>query len=115
MHRIACFRDDLVFFIYLYQRWIYRVDHQRRNEYGVTGYGKYGKSRSLQSALCSDMQIMVVFSSDELQTKRSTDEQPPPMLAASPAAEAPEIDADSNTAATPARKGLRQRLVADTS
>jgi len=24
LHRLACFRDDIVFFIYLYQRWIYR-------------------------------------------------------------------------------------------
>jgi len=29
MHRVACFRDDIVFFIYLYQRWIYPVDHTR--------------------------------------------------------------------------------------
>ena len=21
MHRLSCFRDDIVFFIYLYQRW----------------------------------------------------------------------------------------------
>eukprot|EP00048_Salpingoeca_helianthica_P012818 m.188650 g.188650 ORF g.188650 m.188650 type:complete len:603 (+) comp15424_c0_seq17:1752-3560(+) len=33
-HRIACLRDDLVFFIYLYQRWLYPVDHARVNEYG---------------------------------------------------------------------------------
>jgi hypothetical protein len=30
------YRDDLVFFIYLYQRWIYRTDHTRVNEYGQT-------------------------------------------------------------------------------
>ena len=29
MHRLSCFRDDIVFFIYLYQRWIYRVDPNR--------------------------------------------------------------------------------------
>ncbi|GHP06447.1 hypothetical protein PPROV_000519200 [Pycnococcus provasolii] len=34
MHRLAVFRDDVVFLIYLYQRWIYRVDHTRVNEYG---------------------------------------------------------------------------------
>lgn len=33
-HRIACFRDDLVFFIFLYQRYLYRVDKKRANEYG---------------------------------------------------------------------------------
>jgi len=34
LHRIACLRDDVVFFVYLYQRWIYPVDHSRRNEFG---------------------------------------------------------------------------------
>jgi len=33
MHRLACFRDDLVFFIYLYQRWIYAIDHRRLSEH----------------------------------------------------------------------------------
>jgi len=34
LHRLACFRDDIVFFIYLYQRWIYKVDYTRVNEFG---------------------------------------------------------------------------------
>ncbi|KIM31321.1 hypothetical protein M408DRAFT_320336 [Serendipita vermifera MAFF 305830] len=34
LHRLACFRDDVVFLIFLYQRWIYRVDTKRVNEYG---------------------------------------------------------------------------------
>ncbi|KAG8818395.1 Cleft lip and palate associated transmembrane protein 1 [Serendipita sp. 401] len=34
LHRLACFRDDVVFLIFLYQRWIYRVDTKRINEYG---------------------------------------------------------------------------------
>ncbi|KAJ7771117.1 cleft lip and palate associated transmembrane protein [Mycena maculata] len=34
LHRLACFRDDLVFLIFLYQRWIYRIDPKRVNEYG---------------------------------------------------------------------------------
>lgn len=29
MHRLSVFRDDLVFFIYLYQRWVYPVDKSR--------------------------------------------------------------------------------------
>ncbi|XP_062714704.1 lipid scramblase CLPTM1L [Aedes albopictus] len=31
-HRIACFRDDLVFVIYLYQRWLYPVDKSRLDD-----------------------------------------------------------------------------------
>lgn len=28
-HRLACFRDDVIFLIYLYQRWLYPVDKNR--------------------------------------------------------------------------------------
>nr|XP_018917278.1 PREDICTED: cleft lip and palate transmembrane protein 1-like protein isoform X1 [Bemisia tabaci] len=31
-HRLACFRDDVVFLIYLYQRWLYPVDKSRIDE-----------------------------------------------------------------------------------
>ena len=34
MHRLACFRDDVVFVVYLVQRWMYPVDKSRPNEYG---------------------------------------------------------------------------------
>ena len=34
LHRLSVFRDDLVFVVYLYQRWIYRVDKRRANEFG---------------------------------------------------------------------------------
>mmetsp|Transcript_14208 Transcript_14208/g.36784 ORF Transcript_14208/g.36784 Transcript_14208/m.36784 type:complete len:173 (-) Transcript_14208:57-575(-) len=33
-HRIACLRDDVVFFILLYQRWCYPIDRTRANEFG---------------------------------------------------------------------------------
>jgi hypothetical protein len=36
MYRLGCFRDDIIFLIYIYQRWIYRVDPKRMNEYGVS-------------------------------------------------------------------------------
>ena len=36
LYRIGCFRDDIVFIIFIYQRWIYRVDPKRKNEYGVS-------------------------------------------------------------------------------
>jgi len=29
MHRLSCFRDDIVFFVYVYQRWKYSVDKTR--------------------------------------------------------------------------------------
>ncbi|XP_035537608.1 cleft lip and palate transmembrane protein 1-like protein [Morone saxatilis] len=44
-HRLACFRDDVVFLIYLYQRWLYPVDKTRVNEYGVS-YDEEPKGKS---------------------------------------------------------------------
>jgi len=35
LHKLSVFRDDLIFVIYLYQRWTYRVDKKRVNEYGL--------------------------------------------------------------------------------
>eukprot|EP00934_Nitzschia_sp_Nitz4_P006302 Nitzschia sp. Nitz4//scaffold13_size275219//75058//77530//NITZ4_000859-RA/size275219-augustus-gene-0.228-mRNA-1//1//CDS//3329535969//6292//frame0 len=40
MARISCFRDDIVFFIYLYQRWLYPVDESRPVEGGGDGTEK---------------------------------------------------------------------------
>lgn len=37
MYRLGCFRDDIIFLVYVYQRYIYRVDLKRVNEFGVTG------------------------------------------------------------------------------
>ncbi len=34
IHRLATMRDDVVFFVYLYQRFAYRVDKTRANEFG---------------------------------------------------------------------------------
>ncbi|KAL5267468.1 hypothetical protein ACHWQZ_G004485 [Mnemiopsis leidyi] len=37
LYRLGCFRDDIIFFIYLYQRWVYREDPNRVNEFGSSG------------------------------------------------------------------------------
>merc|ERR1712203_692784 len=34
-HRVACFRDDVVFLIYLYQRWLYPIDKNRIDASGM--------------------------------------------------------------------------------
>lgn len=36
MYRIGCFRDDIVFLIFLYQRYIYKTDPTRVNEFGFS-------------------------------------------------------------------------------
>ncbi|PHH61723.1 hypothetical protein CDD81_8015 [Ophiocordyceps australis] len=37
LHRLATLRDDVIFFIYLYQKWAYRTDYSRVNEFGQGG------------------------------------------------------------------------------
>lgn len=37
LHRLATLRDDVIFFIWLYQGWKYRVDYSRVNEFGQGG------------------------------------------------------------------------------
>ncbi|KAB5575614.1 cleft lip and palate transmembrane 1 [Coniochaeta sp. 2T2.1] len=37
LHRLSTFRDDIIFFIYIYQRWAYKVDYTRVNEFGQGG------------------------------------------------------------------------------
>lgn len=37
LHRMATFRDDIIFFVYIYQRWAYAVDYTRVNEFGQGG------------------------------------------------------------------------------
>lgn len=37
MHRLAVFRDDIIFVLYLVQRWQYPVDAARKNEFGASG------------------------------------------------------------------------------
>ncbi|KNE72018.1 hypothetical protein AMAG_15960 [Allomyces macrogynus ATCC 38327] len=38
-HRIAVFRDDIIFVVFMIQRYLYRVDHSRVNEFGQGGNG----------------------------------------------------------------------------
>lgn len=55
LHRLSTFRDDIIFFIYIYQRWAYRIDYTRVNEFGqggddeteVTGEKKDGEVKAL--------------------------------------------------------------------
>jgi hypothetical protein len=37
LHRLATLRDDIIFFVYLYQSWKYKVDYTRVNEFGQGG------------------------------------------------------------------------------
>jgi len=64
MYRIGCFRDDVIFLIYLYQRWIYRVDFKRLNEFGVSG-------EDIVQAGNDEAETAPIQSKEEIETKAS--------------------------------------------
>jgi hypothetical protein len=49
MYRIGCLRDDVIFFIFLYQRYIYRIDPTRVNEFGFSAEMMEQKKREEES------------------------------------------------------------------
>ncbi|KAF3132399.1 hypothetical protein TWF594_009528 [Orbilia oligospora] len=49
LHRIATLRDDVIFFIYLYQLWSYRVDYSRVNEFGQGGDGEEDEKKETKA------------------------------------------------------------------
>lgn len=63
MYRIGCFRDDVIFLIYLYQRWIYRVDFKRLNEFGVSG-------EDIVQAGNDEAETAPIQSKEEIETKK---------------------------------------------
>lgn len=51
MYRLGCLRDDIVFFIFLYQRWIYKIDPTRVNEFGYSAAMETGVDASTSNAV----------------------------------------------------------------
>ena len=48
---VGCFRDDIVFFIFLYQRYIYKVDSKRVNEFGFSAEMLDEKNKDITSGV----------------------------------------------------------------
>ncbi|KAL3081305.1 hypothetical protein niasHT_039782 [Heterodera trifolii] len=67
LYRLGCFRDDIIFLIYIYQRWIYRVDPKRVNEFGTTGDDQTG-TEEVRAIEASSSQA--VDRADEKQTEQ---------------------------------------------
>jgi hypothetical protein len=49
LHRLSTFRDDIIFFVYLYQRWAYKVDYTRVNEFGQGGEDEVEGEKGVES------------------------------------------------------------------
>ncbi|XP_008553083.1 putative lipid scramblase CLPTM1 [Microplitis demolitor] len=61
LYRLGCFRDDIVFFIFLYQRWIYKTDLSRVNEFGYSG--------DMEADQASKKQVAVASTKDKVSKK----------------------------------------------
>ncbi|KAF7197921.1 Cleft lip and palate transmembrane protein 1-like [Pseudocercospora fuligena] len=53
LHRLATLRDDVIFFVYLYQAWAYKVDYSRVNEFGQGGDEEEEESKKAAKPLTS--------------------------------------------------------------
>lgn len=76
MHRLSCFRDDIIFFIYLYQKWIYPVDATRTNEFGQSGEEEpqVAASPELQNGGENHQLEAAVNESEDVATSSAADE-----------------------------------------
>ena len=54
LRRIACFRDDIIFVIYMYQRWIYDVDETRT----ASGYKRGAKKGQIKVGMWADLILL---------------------------------------------------------
>lgn len=53
LHRLATLRDDVIFFVYLYQAWAYKIDYSRVNEFGQGGAEEEEESKKATKPLTS--------------------------------------------------------------
>ncbi|KAL4109879.1 hypothetical protein PRIC1_001574 [Phytophthora ramorum] len=80
MHRLSCFRDDLIFFIYLYQRWKYPVDAKRTNEFGQGPIEEEAAANAIEGAAdSSDSKPELAAAEAVAAAVDETEEIPPPL------------------------------------
>ncbi|KAL7255428.1 hypothetical protein ACSBR1_009556 [Camellia fascicularis] len=60
LHRLSVFRDDVIFLIYLYQRWVYPVDKKRVNEFGFGGEDENQASASASASASTSTDVTAV-------------------------------------------------------
>ncbi|BAS89352.1 uncharacterized protein [Oryza sativa Japonica Group] len=72
LHRLSVFRDDVIFLIYLYQRWVYPVDKKRVNEYGFGGEDEPQAPQTLEG---SDLAAASQQAGAEAEAETSTEDK----------------------------------------
>ncbi|XP_033734094.1 cleft lip and palate transmembrane protein 1 homolog [Pecten maximus] len=83
LYRIGCFRDDIVFFIFLYQRYIYRIDPKRVNEYG-TSQEMFDQNGT---AIVNDQNSVPIKNAESSQSELASDTSPSEETIAEPKSE----------------------------
>jgi hypothetical protein len=64
LHRLATLRDDVIFFVYLYQAWKYKVDYTRINEFGQGGEGEEEVEKVAAKPLTAPADVDAVASAE---------------------------------------------------
>lgn len=74
LHRLATLRDDVIFFVYLYQSWAYKVDYNRINEFGQGGDEEQSEEKTANKPLVTpseeDSQVVKKSSGSEKATAK---------------------------------------------
>nr|CAB3484591.1 unnamed protein product [Digitaria exilis] len=74
LHRLSVFRDDVIFLIYLYQRWKYPVDKKRVNEFGFGGEDETTARETLEGS-DSAAATQQTQAKDEAEAETSTEDK----------------------------------------
>ncbi|KAG2572304.1 CLPTM1-like membrane protein cnrB [Panicum virgatum] len=72
LHRLSVFRDDVIFLIYLYQRWKYPVDKKRVNEFGFGGEDEPAARETLEG---NDSSAAAQLTGAEAEAETSTEDK----------------------------------------
>lgn len=69
LHRLATLRDDVIFFVWVYQSYKYKVDYARVNEFGQGGDDEEGEGEGEGKDQASDKKEK---NADEVSKKESS-------------------------------------------
>ena len=72
LHRLATLRDDVIFFVYLYQSYAYKVDYSRVNEFGQGGDDEELEEKSANQLVAASTEADATVDQDQTVAKKAT-------------------------------------------
>ena len=72
LHRLATLRDDVIFFVYLYQSYAYKVDYTRVNEFGQGGDDEELEEKTANKPLTAPPEADATVDADSKVAKKAT-------------------------------------------